>query len=85
MTTLKPETRNDPEQSPRPNQSELRATVKVIVSGMAMIGKKGTWESNGSGAQLSPRQIIAGAVVGGLVLVALLLAIARLAIYLATG
>jgi len=59
--------------------------AKVIFFGLLMIGKKGTWEANGIGAQLTARQIVVGAVVGGLVVVALLLLIVRIVIGFAVG
>jgi hypothetical protein len=56
------------------------AVAKVIFSGLLMIGKKETWEKGGIGAQMTRGQIVVGAAVGGLVVIALLLLIVRLAI-----
>jgi len=74
---------DDPE--PRARRVGPLAVAKTIFFGLLMIGKRGTWERNGIGAQMTPRQIVVGAVVGGIVLVALLLLIVRIAIGLATS
>lgn len=80
MTFQKPETGNDPDPPSRPNRVGWFAVAKLIFSGMVMIGKKETWEADGVGAQMTPRQIVVGAVAGGLVLAVVLFLLVRIAI-----
>jgi len=54
--------------------------AKTIFFGVLMIGRKATWEKGGDGARMTPAQIVAGAVVGGLVVVGLLFVLVRVAI-----
>ena len=51
--------------------------VRTIFFGLLMIGKKETWEDGGDGARMTSWQIVAGAVIGGIVLIAVLLTIVR--------
>lgn len=68
-----------------PRRGGLLALIGVLLSALFMIGRKKTWEPGGVGASLTPAQIVLGAVVGGVVLVAVLVLIVRIAIGLATG
>jgi hypothetical protein len=68
-----------------PKRVGLLAVAKTIFFGLLMIGKKGTWETNGIGAQMTPAQIVVGAAIGGIVLVGLLLLIVRIAISFAVS
>lgn len=63
----------------------MLALVRIIFFGLLMIGKKDTWEENGIGAQVTFGQIVAGAIIGGIVLVALLVLLARIAVGFALG
>lgn len=85
MTSPEPQTGDDPALRSRPSRVGFLAVARTILSGLLMIGKKKTWETNGVGAQLTPGQIVVGAVVGGIVLVGLLILIVRVAIGLAAG
>lgn len=75
--------------NPKPNTPAKRpglfAVAKLIFLGLVMIGKNSTWEKDGIGARATPKQIIAGAVIGGLIVVALLVLIAQLAVRFAAG
>jgi len=75
--------------SSKSSASEHRAGVlqiaKTIFFGLLMIGKKETWEKGGDGARMTSGQIVAGAVIGGIVVIATLLAIVRVALRLASG
>jgi len=62
----------------------LLQVAKTLFFGLLMIGKKATWEKGGDGARMTPGQIVAGAVIGGVLLVAALLALVRAALWLAT-
>jgi len=55
----------------------LLQVVRTIFFGLLMIGKKETWEDGGDGARMTSWQIVAGAVIGGIVLIAVLLTIVR--------
>lgn len=48
-----------------------------------MIGKKGAWEKGG--ARITPGQIVIGAIIAGIVLIAALLLLVRVVISLATA
>ena len=58
----------------------MLAVAKIIFFGLLMIGKKATWEKNGIGAQVTPGQIAVGAIIGGVVVVALLVLLAQIAV-----
>jgi hypothetical protein len=75
-----------PEPGPGPEpRAGILAVAKIMLSALLMIGKKGTWEPGGAGAQLTLRQIVIGAVIGGLLVVASLILLVRLVIGLAVG
>jgi len=59
--------------------------ARTLFFGLIMIGKKATWEKGGDGAQMTPAQIVVGALIGGVVLILGLLILVRLMINLATG
>jgi hypothetical protein len=85
MTSLKPETEHDPKSGSRANGTGLLAVARIIFSGLLMIGKNATWEKKGIGAQVTFGQIVAGAIIGGIVLVALLVLLARIAVGFSVG
>ena len=85
MTSPRPETEHDPKPGSRPKGPGLLAVAKILFFGLLMIGKQSTWEKDGIGAQATHGQIVAGAIIGGIVLVALLALLARIAVGLATG
>ena len=79
MSTPSPE--HGPGANPEPRRpAGFFAVAKIMLSVLLMIGKKGTWEAGGAGAQLTPRQIVIGAVIGGLVVVASLILLVRIVI-----
>lgn len=57
--------------------------AKIVFFGLLMIGKKATWDKGST--QVSPGQIVVGAIIGGIVLVVALLTLVRVVIGLATG
>ena len=63
----------------------MLAVAKIMFFGLLMIGKKATWEKNGIGTQVTVGQIVAGAIIGGFVVVALLVLLARIAVGFAVG
>ena len=85
MTSLKPETEHGRKSRSSSKGADLLAVAKIIFFGLLMIGKKATWEKNGIGAQVTPAQIIVGAIIGGFVVVALLVLLVRIAVGSAVG
>ena len=85
MTSPGPETGHGAEPPPRPRRVGVLAVARTVFFGLLMIGKRETWETDGIGAQMTPGQIVIGALVGGLVLVGLLVLIVRIALGLAAG
>lgn len=85
MTSPKPETEHDPKPVSSAKGPGLLAVARILFFGLLMIGKKSTWEKDGIGAQATHGQIVAGAIIGGIVLVALLALLARIAVGLAAG
>ena len=85
MTPLKPETGHDPKPRSHPKRAGFLAVAKIMFFGLLMIGEKSTWEKNGIGAQATFGQIVAGAIIGGIVLVGLLALLARFAVGVAAG
>jgi len=59
--------------------------AKTLFFVLLMIGKKETWEAGGDGARMTPGQIIGGAIVGGILLIALLVMLVRLVLATASG
>ena len=85
MTSLKPETEHDSKSGSLSQGTGLLAVARIIFFGLLMIGRKATWEKNGIGAQLTLGQIVAGAIIGGIVVVALLVLLARTVVGFAVG
>jgi len=81
-------TKTDPSQTssaalgeaPRARAS-LRQVAATMFWGLLMIGRKGTWERNG--AVVSLKQVVIGAIIAGVLVVAALIALAQLVIRLA--
>jgi len=61
-----------------PKKAGVLQVVSTIFWAMFMIGRKGTWEKDG--AVVSMPQMVVGALVGGVVVVLILLALVRLAL-----
>ena len=60
------------------SKARLSQVAKTIFFGLLMIGKKRTWEEGGDGARMSATQVVVGALVGGVVVIAALIALVRL-------
>jgi hypothetical protein len=56
----------------------LLQVAKTVFFGLLMIGKKETWEKGGEAARMTPGQIVAGALVGGIVVIAALIGLVLL-------
>jgi hypothetical protein len=48
-----------------------------MFSVLLMIGKKESWEKGGAAARMTPGQIVAGAVIGGIVVIAVLIGLVQ--------
>jgi nitrate reductase gamma subunit len=75
----------DPNAGSRPKGGGILALAKIMFFGLLMIGKKSTWEKGGVGANVTLGQMVAGAIIGGIVVVGLLVLLARFAIRAAAG
>lgn len=49
-----------------------------MFSVLVMVGRKRSWEQGGDAARMTPGQIIAGAVIGGIVVIAALIGLVTL-------
>ena len=61
-----------------PRKAGLRQVAATMLWGMCMIGKKGTWERDG--ATVTLKQVIVGALITTIVVVAVLLLLVRMAV-----
>jgi hypothetical protein len=52
--------------------------AKTMFFVLLMIGKKESWEKGGDAARMTPRQIVAGAVIGGIVVIAVLIGLVQI-------
>lgn len=52
--------------------------AKTLFFVLLMVGKKESWEKGGEAARITPVQIVAGAIIGGIVLIAALIALVKL-------
>jgi hypothetical protein len=59
-------------------KASLLQVVKTMFSVLFMIGKKESWEKGGDAARMTPGQIVAGAVIGVIVLIAVLIGLVRI-------
>lgn len=75
----------DPEQDrPAPvRRAGPLQVAKTLFFGLFAIGMKGTWEKDG--VQVTPGQIVVGALIGGVVLVVVIIAVVRVVLRLATA
>jgi hypothetical protein len=78
-------TRSDSDVKLPARKAGLLQVAKTLFFGLLMVGKKSTWEKDGDGARMTPGQIVVGAVIGGILLVAALVALVRTVLWFATG
>lgn len=55
----------------------LPQIAKTMFFVLLMIGKKETWEKGGDAARMTPGQIVAGAIIGGIVVIAVLIGLVQ--------
>ncbi len=67
-----------PEPAAVPQKAGLAQVIATMFWGLCMIGKKGTWERNG--ATLTMGQVIVGALVMTVVVIAILVLLVKLAL-----
>ncbi|MGQ0511875.1 MAG: hypothetical protein ACT4P9_14830 [Betaproteobacteria bacterium] len=70
---MKPDTEARPER-----KAGLLQVAKTMFFVLLMIGKKETWEKGGDAARMTPGQLVAGAVIGGIVVIAALVALVQI-------
>lgn len=58
----------------------LLQIAKTMFFVLLMIGKKGSWEQGGDAARMTPGQIVAGAIIAGIVVIAALVGLVRFAL-----
>lgn len=68
-----------------PRRPGFLQVAKTIFFGLLMIGKRSTWERGGAGAGMTSGQIVAGAIVGGIAVIAALLVLVRIVLRLASS
>jgi hypothetical protein len=68
-----------------PNKEELPEgkagllqVAKTMFFVLLMVGRKESWEKGGDAARITPGQIVAGAVIGGIVVVAALVGLVKI-------
>ena len=52
--------------------------AKTMFFVLLMIGKKESWEKGGEAARMTPGQIVAGAIIGGIVVIAVLIGLVQI-------
>ena len=58
-------------------KATLLQVAKTMLCGLVMIGRKDSWEKGGDAARMTPGQIVGGAIIGGIVVVAALIGLVR--------
>ncbi len=66
------------ENAPAAKKAGVTQVMATMFWALCMIGKKGTWERDG--ATLTPRQVIAGALVMTVIVIGILLLLVQLAV-----
>lgn len=74
----------DPAATPQRSGARPLQVARIILSGLIMVGSRKTWEQ-GYASRATPAQIVIGALIGGIVLVASLLVLVRIVLALATA
>lgn len=59
-------------------KASLLQVAKTMFSVLLMIGRKESWENGGDAARMTPGQIVAGAVIGGIVVIAALIGLVKI-------
>jgi hypothetical protein len=80
---LRPDSKHKRSENKPLKRAGLWQVAKTLLFGLLAIGMNGTW--NKDGVTVTPGQIVVGAMEGGIVLVVALIALARMALKLATG
>lgn len=64
-------------EAPPDRKAGLLQVAKTMFSVLLMIGKKESWEKGGDAARMTPGQFVAGAIIGGIVVIAVLIGLVR--------
>jgi hypothetical protein len=71
----------EPDKNALPSRKAgLLQVAKTMFSALIMIGKKESWEEGGDAARMTPGQVVAGAVIGGIVVIIVLIGLVRIAL-----
>jgi hypothetical protein len=69
----------EPNKEARPEgKAGFLQVAKTMFSILIMVGRKGSWEKGGDAARITPGQIVAGAIIGGIVVIAVLIGLVKL-------
>jgi hypothetical protein len=60
------------------SKAGLLQVAKTMFFVLLMVGKKESWEKGGDAARMTPGQIVAGAVIGGIVVIAVLIGLVQI-------
>ena len=60
------------------HKAGLLQVAKTMFFVLLMVGKKESWEKGGDAARMTPGQIVAGAIIGGIVVIAVLIGLVRI-------
>jgi hypothetical protein len=59
-------------------KASVLQVAKTMFFVLLMVGRKESWEKGGDAARMTPGQIVAGAVIGGIVVIAALIALVKI-------
>jgi hypothetical protein len=69
----------DPGKQPPPARKPgLLQIAKTMFFVLIMIGKKKTWEEGGEAARMTPAQVVAGAIIAGIAVIAVLIGLVKI-------
>ena len=64
--------------APPGGKATIVQIAKIMFSGLIMIGRKDSWAEGGDAARMTPGQIVAGAVIGIIVVIAALIGLVKI-------
>ena len=59
-------------------KASLLQVAKTMFFVLLMVGRKESWEKGGDAARMTPGQIVAGAIIGGIVVIAALIGLVKI-------
>ena len=61
-------------------KASLLQVAKTMFFVLLMVGSKASWDKGGDAARMTPGQIVAGAIIGGIVVIAALIGLVKIAL-----